>query len=117
VRAEPLCLLSRTGMKLTRVLVADPISHRHGIIVRDLKPENILLNAKGHAVLADFGLAKEFNYRGDPQPIHVASYPNRAAVPEWAGRGAGSLRIDEKGRARVVIDRANSFVRMSSLGW
>jgi serine/threonine protein kinase len=90
-------------------------SHRHGIIVRDLKPENILLNAKGHAVLADFGLAKEFNYRGDPQPMHVATYPNRAAVPEWAGRGAGSLRIDEKGRERVVVDRANSFVRESSL--
>jgi serine/threonine protein kinase len=94
-------LPNRYPDELACVLATDPISHRHGIIVRDLKPENILLNTKGHAVLADFGLAKEFNYRGDPQPMHVVTYPNRAADPEWAGRGAGSLRIDEK----------------SSLGW
>jgi serine/threonine-protein kinase len=32
-------------------------AHRHGVIHRDIKPENILLSA-GHALIADFGIAR-----------------------------------------------------------
>jgi p70 ribosomal S6 kinase len=33
--------------------------HKNGIIHQDLQPENILLDAEGHVMLTDFGLAKE----------------------------------------------------------
>ncbi|KAI3847155.1 hypothetical protein MKW92_011448 [Papaver armeniacum] len=50
---------------LARIYAAEivlAVSHLHanGIMHRDLKPENILLDADGHVMLTDFGLAKQF---------------------------------------------------------
>lgn len=41
--------------------------HDMAVVYRDLKPENILMDKDGHALLADFGLSRDFSAR-EPLP-------------------------------------------------
>jgi serine/threonine-protein kinase len=52
------------AVRLTRE-VAEALSyaHKHGVVHRDIKPENILLS-QGHALIADFGLARASDQDG-----------------------------------------------------
>ena len=49
----------REAVDITRE-IADALSYAHGegVVHRDVKPENILLTRQGHALLADFGIAR-----------------------------------------------------------
>ena len=88
------------ALQITRE-VADALdyAHQRGVIHRDIKPENILLQA-GHAVVADFGIARAISAAGGNEtrrtaltqpgmPIGTPDYmsPEQAlAEPELDGR-------------------------------
>jgi TolB-like protein/Tfp pilus assembly protein PilF/tRNA A-37 threonylcarbamoyl transferase component Bud32 len=61
--ARELQLPVETTVRITRE-VADALDYAHaqGVIHRDIKPENILLS-RGHALVADFGIARAVNER------------------------------------------------------
>src|SRR5436190_1113293 len=61
-------------------------AHDHGIVHRDIKPANILLDRRGRVKVADFGLAKLIEDRGEPVgAATAASDPNLTGVGETLG--------------------------------
>lgn len=71
------------------------LGHLHDldVVYRDLKPENILFDAKGHILLADFGLAKEGITGGDSGTNSMCGTPEYLP-PEILDRKGHGTAVD-----------------------
>ena len=69
-------------------------AHRHGVVHRDIKPENILLSA-GHALVADFGIARALADQADSKLTETGTTLGTPAYmsPEQA---AGERSVDHR---------------------
>jgi eukaryotic-like serine/threonine-protein kinase len=75
-------------------------AHAHGIVHRDIKPENILL-AEGHAVVADFGIARAISAASVSYDDRMTGAGLALGTPLYMSpeQAAGHLRLD--GRADI----------------
>ena len=83
------------AIRITRE-VADGLghAHRHGVVHRDIKPANILL-AEGHALIADFGVARAVAGDGEALTSTGLAVGTPAYMsPEQASGGEVDARID-----------------------
>lgn len=68
----------RVKFYAAEIVSAFEFLHSRDIVYRDLKPENILLDAEGHVVLVDFGLAKEV--------FQMSTTSTFCGTPEYLGK-------------------------------
>jgi serine/threonine-protein kinase len=90
--------------------VADALAYAHarGIVHRDIKPENILLGG-GHAMVADFGVAKAaaLEHRSDAQLTQlgfVVGTPHYMSPEQAAGGEVVDARSDQYSLACTVFE-------------
>ena len=87
----------------TDILEALDLAHAQGIVHCDLKPENILLS-NGHAVLADFGIARSTGRTGPKAQMYVSGSPTYMSPEQAAGESQLDGRSDVYSLACVLFE-------------
>src|SRR6266852_2802850 len=86
---------------LTQIVQALQHAHEQNIIHRDLKPENILFNARGEALLADFGIAVVLS-TSRTSPVNMIGSPLYMAPEQFDG--VISKRSDQYALACIAYE-------------
>jgi serine/threonine protein kinase len=100
---------------LTQIGQALSYAHQQNIIHRDLKPENILFNARGDALLADFGIAVVLS-TPRTTPVDIIGSPLYMAPEQFDGMV--SKRSDQYALACIAYEMLtgrNPFLASSAV--
>ena len=93
---------ARAANVVSQVAAALDAAHERGLVHRDIKPANVLLDAKDHAYLTDFGIAKQsVERKGMTQTGQLVGTVDYMA-PEQINGGAVDARTDQYALGAVL---------------